>query len=266
MALDPTAEALYAAVLASPRAVGAHDKPGWVGLFAEDAVVNDPVGSRPHAGRAAIERFYETFIAPNTIAFRVERDIVHPPTVWRDLTIRTTMSTGATVAVPMHLRYDLAEVDGTWRIAALAAHWELAAMIVQLLRTGLPGLAAAVKLGPQLIAQQGIAGLSGLMRALGGIGRTGKQEATRVFTAAAATDIARMRALLGAATIELPAGTRVSIEEFTNRTRNIHWHKLIAAGRTVTATIGLGDAHGIAVFDFTGRRIDAITLFLDTGS
>ncbi|MFQ6329317.1 nuclear transport factor 2 family protein [Nocardia sp. CWNU-33] len=266
MPLDPTATDLLAAVAASPRAVAAHDRAAWVGLFSTDAAVNDPVGSRPHIGRAAIERFYDTFIGPNTIAFRVERDLVGPPTVVRDLLIETTMSTGATVAVPMHLRYDLVEENGVWKITRLAAHWELAAMIMQLLRTGLPGLGAALKLGPQLIANQGIGGAVGMMRGLFGVGRTGKRVVTRLFTAAAAMDISRVRGLLDYdSVIEFPAGTPVSVEEFTNRARNLKWDKLIAAGRTVTASIELGPVHGVAFIEFTSRagRISAIQVFTD---
>ncbi|WP_433629874.1 nuclear transport factor 2 family protein [Nocardia sp. CA-120079] len=265
MPLDSRAKDLIAAVQASPRAVAAHDKAAWVDLFTADATVNDPVGSRPHIGRAAIERFYDTFIGPNTIAFRVDHDFVSLSTVVRDLMIRTTMSTGATVAVPMHLRYDLVEEDGVWKITRLAAHWELAAMIVQLLRTGLPGLGAALKLGPQLIANQGFDGMLAMMQALRGIGRSGKRAAAQVFSAAAATDISRVRRLLSERTVvELPAGTRISLEEFTNRARNMQWDKLIAAGRTVSASVRLDSAQGVAFVDFApdSRRITAIRIFI----
>ncbi|MEV6278440.1 nuclear transport factor 2 family protein [Nocardia sp. NPDC051832] len=267
MALNPTAEALLAAVLASPRAVAAHDKSAWVALFAADAEVNDPVGARPHVGRAAIERFYDTFIAPNGIAFDVDRDLVGGRAVVRDLYIETTMSTGAMVRVPMHLRYDLAEVDGGWKIVRLAAHWEFTAMVTQLmLRTGIRGLTASAKLGPQLIANQGVGGMFGMMRAIRSVGKAGKNAVTQLFSAAAATDIGRVRALLDdGSALELPAGTPVSVEEFTNRTRNMRWDKLIAAGRTVSASVELAGARGVAFVDFaaSSRRIDAITIFLD---
>ncbi|MEU6829270.1 nuclear transport factor 2 family protein [Nocardia beijingensis] len=266
MPLDHSGAALLAAVEASPRAVAAHDKSAWVGLFAPGAEVNDPVGSRPHIGRVAIERFYDTFIGPNTIAFRVDRDLVHPPMVVRDLTIVTTMSTGATVFVPMHLRYRLVEQDGVWKIAYLAAHWELAGMIWQLLRTGLPGIAAASRLGPQLVVNQGVGGALGMLRALGGVGRRGKRATTRLFAAAASTDLSRVRELLGQRVdIELPAGTPVPVEEFTNRARNMRWSKVIAAGRTVTASVRLGAVSGVAVVEFAtgGDGIASLRFYLD---
>ncbi|WP_043652221.1 nuclear transport factor 2 family protein [Nocardia thailandica] len=262
---NPTADALLSAVLASPRAVAAHDKSAWVGLFAGDAEVNDPVGSRPHTGPAAIARFYDTFIAPNDIAFDVARDVVGGRTVVRDLFIATTMSTGATVRVPMHLRYDLAELDGSWKIVRLAAHWEFTAMVTQLmLRTGLPGLAAAARLGPQLVAHQGLSGAVGLLRAVRCVGRPGKHAAARLFSSMAVGDGAHVRALLGAAALRRSTGAELSIEELAAATRNLRWDKLIAAGRTVSASVTVDGGGGIVFVDFAarGREIVAVTLFL----
>ncbi|MGV9616880.1 nuclear transport factor 2 family protein [Nocardia xishanensis] len=266
MPLDPTAEHLLSAVRASPRAVAAHDKAAWVGLFADDAAVHDPVGSRAHVGRDAIARFYDTFIGPNSIAFRVDRDLVAGQTVVRDLHIETTMSTGATVIVPMHLRYDLADTGAGWRIVRLAAHWELAVMIARLLRTGVPGLLAGAKLGPQLVANLGVSGAMGMMRALRNVGGPGKRATRHLFDAAAGTDIGRVRALLGEhAVLELPAGNPISVEEFTNRARTMRWDKMIAAGRSVSASVRLGESQGVAFVEFAANspRIISVTIFLD---
>ena len=38
----------------------ADDREGWLGLFADDAVLEDPVGSPVHEGRAALEAFWDT--------------------------------------------------------------------------------------------------------------------------------------------------------------------------------------------------------------
>jgi steroid delta-isomerase len=35
------------------------DKDAWLGLFAEDATLEDPVGTELHAGKAALEAFYD---------------------------------------------------------------------------------------------------------------------------------------------------------------------------------------------------------------
>jgi len=93
-----------ALVKASPEAVAQHDKTAWLNLFTTDALVNDPVGSKPHVGHAQIGRFYDSFIAPNKITFAPEHDTVCGDTVVRDLTIVTILLTGLTVPVATHIR------------------------------------------------------------------------------------------------------------------------------------------------------------------
>ncbi|MFD4461702.1 nuclear transport factor 2 family protein [Nocardia sp. NPDC058480] len=266
MPLDRTDEDLLAAVRESPRAVAAHDKDGWVGLFAGNAAVHDPYGSREHIGPDAISRFYNVFIAPNSIAFSVDRDLVAGHTVVRDLHIETTMSTGATVTVPMHLRYDLVAAAGGWRIARLAAHWELAVMIARLLRTGPTGLLAGAKLGPQLVAELGVGGAMGMMRALRGVGGAGKRVVRGLFEAAAAGDSDGVRALLDErAVVELPAGHPIAAADFAERARDIEWDKMIAAGRTVSVSVRVGASRGVAFVDFAPDRprVTAVRVFLD---
>lgn len=266
MPVDQTARDLLAAVHASPRAVAAHDKAAWVALFADNAAVHDPYGSRAHIGTEAIGRFYNVFIGPNDIAFDVARDLVGGHSVVRDLSIAITMSTGATVTVPMHLRYDLAEVEGGWRIVRLAAHWELAAMIARLLRVGPSGVLAGTKLGRQLVAELGVGGALGMMRALRGVGGGGKRVVRRLFEAAAAGDTGGVQALLAAdAVVELPAGQTNTMAEFVDHARNLEWDKLIAAGRTVSASVRIGASHGVAFVEFAqrGRQVTAVTVFLD---
>ncbi|MFE1591770.1 nuclear transport factor 2 family protein [Nocardia sp. NPDC058705] len=266
MPLDRTAEDLLAVVRESPHAVAAHDKAAWVGLFAEDAEVHDPYGSRAHIGVEAISRFYNVFIAPNTIGFHVDRDLVAGHTVVRDLRIETTMSTGATVSVPMHLRYDLVGTDDDWRISRLAAHWELGVMIARLVRTGPSGLLAGAKLGPQLVAELGVGGAMGMMGALSGVGGAGKRVVRRLLEAAATGDSAGVRALLDeSAVVEFPAGRPSSVAGFLDRTRDMEWDKMIAAGRTVSVSVRVGASRGVAFVDFArGRsRVTAVRVFLD---
>ncbi|MEV6774180.1 nuclear transport factor 2 family protein [Nocardia sp. NPDC051030] len=270
MPANPTAAELLATVEASPRAVGVHDRAAWVGLFAENGSVEDPVGSRPHIGRAAIERFYDTFIAPNGIAFDVTNDVVCGMTVFRDLTIATTMgsndpATGVTLHVPMHLRYDLAESDGVLKIRALRAHWELPGMIAQLMGSGVQGLVAGAKLGPQLIANQGVGGAIGFMRGMRSVGANGKQAAGRLLDAVGRSEIGNVRAdLAPVPRLDWATDGAMSLEDFITRAKGLRWTKLIAAGRTVTATVETRDGRGIAELDFTdrGARIEAVRIFV----
>ncbi|WP_280498709.1 hypothetical protein [Nocardia cyriacigeorgica] len=256
---------MLAAVPAPPRAGAPLPGLGGVAFYPAPATARDPVGARPHTGRAAIERFYDTFIAPNSIEFRVDHDFAGPAVVVRDLSILTTMATGAQVLVPMHLRYDLAEVDGDLRIAHLAAHWELPAMVAQLLRTGAPGFGAGMKLGAALVRNQGLAGAAGMARGFTGVGRAGKRVATELFGAASSGDTAHVRRLLGAGTvIECPAGTVVSADEFTAWAgAGLRTGKTIAAGRSVTTSVERGGAPAVVALEFApdAPRIHQVVVF-----
>jgi hypothetical protein len=60
----------------------AKDKKNWLALFAEDALVQDPIGKSPlnpegngHRGIAAIEKFYDTVIANGDIEFTIIESI-----------------------------------------------------------------------------------------------------------------------------------------------------------------------------------------------
>jgi len=255
-----------AAARASPAAVAVHDRAAWVGLFAADGQVNDPVGSRPHEGRAAIERFYDSFIAPNRIAFDVDHDLVCGMSVIRDLTIATTMASGVTLRVPMHLRYDLVDEAGALKIRRLYAHWELAPMIRQLLGRGRQGLAAALQLGPQMLRHQGLAGALGFARGFAGVGAAGKRRAQTFLDACGRGDAAAAQAQLApSATLEWPCGQRSAADPFFTRALGLRASKLLAAGRSVTATLRLaGGARGLALLHFNAAdaRISGVHIFI----
>jgi len=265
MSETASAAELLAAVEASPRAVAVHDRDAWVGLFAPGATVEDPVGARPHIGRAAIERFYDTFIGPNGIAFSIDHDVVCGMTVFRDLVIETTMSTGVTLRVPMHLRYDVERVDGELKIRTLHAHWELPTMIAQLLSAGLRGLAAAAKLTPQLLGNQGIGGALGFARGFVRVGPAGRRAATGLLGHAARGNGEAVRAALApGAVLEWPAGTPADADEFVARAAGVEVGKTLVAGRYVTVSVETTAGPGIAeiVVARGGRQISAVRVFL----
>lgn len=242
---------LVAFVSQSPLLCQAHDRAGWVGLFARDGEVNDPVGSRPHRGREAIERFYDTFIAPNHIAFAVEHDIVRGMSVMRDLVLTSTMSTGLAIPVPMHLRYDLVEEGGVLKIRRLFAHWELPVLLLRQLGT-VKGWVTSMQLTPSLLRHQGVGGLMGFMRGLGGRGRRGKPVAEEFLAAASHGDAGAMELLAPGTPPELAA-----------QLRGARYRKFLASGDYVTATVEMGQRRGVLVLHFgeTSRRISGVELF-----
>ncbi len=253
MSSKPSNAQLLAAVKASPAAVAVHDRAAWVGLFAAEGEVNDPVGSRPHRGREAIERFYDTFIAPNTIIFHVDHDIVCGLSVVRDLTIETVMSTGAALKVPMHLRYDLVREDGALKIHRLYAHWELAPMMTRMLGLGLKGLWTSTKLGVQMMQHLGIGGALGFSQGFRGVGNAGKRRVEAFQTAVSAGASTNAKALMTRdAQLEWPNDRPCSLDEFMEKTQGARWSKRLAAGHVVSASFTLADGttHGVAMFEF----------------
>lgn len=265
----PNRQELLDLVEGSPKAVAVHDRDAWLRLFSRDAEVNDPVGSVPHVGVSAIGPFYDTFIGPNTISFQVDRDIVCGMTVVRDLYVTTVMSTGATLRIPMHLRYVATDADGTLKIARLYAHWELPSMITQLMLAGGKGLLASVKLTPQLVSNLGPSGVVGFLRGLVRVARRGKKSATCFLSAVAGKRVDVVEGLLAAdAVLEYPAGTPVTPAQFVEKAGSLTWNKMICAGRTVTASVESPDETGVILLEFGpgGREIRTVQMLTNRKS
>lgn len=144
--MTPDRAKVLALVRSSPMYVGAHDKTGWIGIFGDHYVIEDPVGSRPvRSGDAgAIERFWDTFIAPNEIEFQVAHDWVDGFDVVRDVTIVTTLRPGVVVRTPAHLIYQTAYENGTLSVRRMAAHWEPVPVYLQLMRPTRAHVSAAL--------------------------------------------------------------------------------------------------------------------------
>jgi steroid delta-isomerase len=114
---------------ASMAAVEAGDRQAWLDLFADDAVVEDPVGpsmfdpdGTGHRGPEAIAAFYDNVIAVNqSIRFTISQSLLCGPEVANIGVIRITFEGG-----------DAVEVDGVYvyrqspegKIASLRAYWE----------------------------------------------------------------------------------------------------------------------------------------------
>jgi steroid Delta-isomerase len=117
----------------SQAAVTAKDRSAWLGLFAPDAVVQDPVGPSPldpvgagHHGAAAIAAFYDAVIGPaEQITFEIERSYLCGDEVADVGVIRTRLAGGRQAVVRGVYTY---RSDGQGRLAALRAFWEYGAV------------------------------------------------------------------------------------------------------------------------------------------
>jgi hypothetical protein len=264
----PTRAELIAAVEQSPAAAGTHDRAGWVALFAPHGRIEDPVGSRPHLGRARIERFYDTFIGPRDIVFHRDLDVVADQTVIRDLTLEVRMGTSVVMNIPAYLRYDLASLDGQLRIARLQAFWELPAMVAQFARSGLGAIPAGLGLASGLLRNQGPLGAGGFAAGFRGPGRRGRRHVTEFVDALCAGDEVTVRRRLGdRVPITLGDETAISATDLMARFRGGRWHKAIVAGHTVAVGVEADGQRGVLFADVRSAplAITRLRLFADAG-
>ena len=216
-----TTQDVYDVVRASPAAVAAHDKEGWIALFDTDYVIEDPVGWRPVRG-GDISSFWDAFIAPNDIRFDVHRDWIDDLHVVRDVTVVTTLGTGLQVKTPAHLRYELVERDGALKVARMAAHWELLPNFAQLMRPRAAHLRSMAAMNGSMLRNLGVRDTARFVGAVRSVGQRGKKV---------------VRGYLG---------TRVD-----------DLHKVIASGSVVTANCTV-DGQPAAVIATLDRRTRAV--------
>jgi ketosteroid isomerase-like protein len=128
----------HPARLASQRsmaAVEAGDRDGWLALFAEDAVVEDPIGVSPldpegrgRHGQAEIAAFYDEVIAPNPVRFEIIASYAAGDEVANVGAITTLFADGSRAIVDGVYTY---RVDADGLIAALRAYWEFDALRIE---------------------------------------------------------------------------------------------------------------------------------------
>ncbi|MEU4561008.1 nuclear transport factor 2 family protein [Actinoplanes sp. NPDC023936] len=113
----------------SQAAARAGDRDAWLALFADDAIVEDPVGPSPlspdgagHRGTEAIARFYDTVIGQvEGLRFEIERSYLCGDEVADVGIIHLALPGGHSSQVRGVFTY---RSDGAGRIAALRAFWE----------------------------------------------------------------------------------------------------------------------------------------------
>lgn len=174
-------------VRSSPAAVAAHDKAGWIALFDDDYVIEDPVGWRPIRGDD-ISRFWDAFIAPNDIEFVVHHDWIDGLHVVRDVTVVTTLGTGLQVHTPAHLRYELVQRDGALKVERMAAHWELLPNFAQLMRPRAPHIRSMAAMNASLIHNLGPRDTARYVGAISSVGTKGKR-AVRAYVGTRVADL-----------------------------------------------------------------------------
>lgn len=108
-------------------AVEAGDRAAWLALFADDATIEDPVGSSPldpegkgHRGLDAIAAFWDANIGPNSLKFDIRDSFASGDEVANVGTITTTLPDGSQAVVQGVFTY---RVDDGGKLVALRAFW-----------------------------------------------------------------------------------------------------------------------------------------------
>lgn len=125
--LDPSHPARQAAQ-ASVRAVESGDREGWLALFADDAVVADPVGVSPldprgegHRGRAEIAAFHDAVIAAAQVRFSIRESYAAGDECANVGTITSTFADGSAAVVDGVYVY---RVNAQGLLVSIRAYWE----------------------------------------------------------------------------------------------------------------------------------------------
>ncbi|MBD2858193.1 nuclear transport factor 2 family protein [Spongiibacter sp. KMU-158] len=120
----------------SGKYASAGDKENWLALFAEDAVVCDPVGKSPldqsgegHRGKAAIAAFWDNVIAAGSMDFQIVSSFPAGDECINVVKVVNTYEGGLSVTVDMAVLYQ-ANAEG--KICSLRAYWDYDAVTSQL--------------------------------------------------------------------------------------------------------------------------------------
>ncbi len=266
-------EAVLRAAMASPELAGQHDKEGWLALYADDAILEDPVGTpASHKGRRQgrlgdeLGRFYEAFIAASAIEMVVRQDIVSDMHVFRAVDIYTTsLKTGLKMKVPANLFYEIVSRDGGLAIKRMQAHWELNRMSRILMGQGALGMRTIAVMNWSMLRAFGPKWLLAYFKSSQkSVGRAGKERVERLsqFAGNDAVD-----SFAPGATVGLPGGAKASVSEFLEGCTSLEVRDLLASGRTVSglATIEWGarkrEAGFVAELDAPGSRVHGLRWF-----
>lgn len=120
--------AVHEAGARSRAAAVARDKDAWLALFADDAIVEDPIGpshfdpeGKGHRGKEAIAAFFDKAIAPSELEFHFEDSFVCGN---EEANVGYILITAQGYRVKAEGVFTY-RVDNAGLITALRAYWEL---------------------------------------------------------------------------------------------------------------------------------------------
>ncbi len=136
---------IHPAVLANMNSIKyamAGDKQAWLALYADDAMLADPVGASPfdpsgagHRGKAAIEAFWDAVIGPANLVLTAHQRCPSGANACAvPITAVNDLGNGINTTIEMIAVY---EVNDAGKISSMKAYWSWDSMASQLKALGL---------------------------------------------------------------------------------------------------------------------------------
>ena len=122
--------------LLSREYVHSHNKAGWLGLFSEDAIIEDPIGVSPideagkgHRGVAAREAFWENNIANSDIKIVIHQSYAAGLECANIVTLNTILKFGGKTYSQEVNGVFTYQVNEAEQLVALRGYWEVDEMM-----------------------------------------------------------------------------------------------------------------------------------------
>mgnify|MGYP001356001511 FL=1 len=122
--------------LLSREYVHSHNKAGWLGLFSEDAIIEDPIGVSPideagkgHRGVAAREAFWENNIANSDIKIVIHQSYAAGLECANIVTLNTILTFGGKTYSQEVNGIFTYQVNEAEQLIALRGYWEVDEMM-----------------------------------------------------------------------------------------------------------------------------------------
>lgn len=128
--LENSSHTAQRAAALSARYASEHQKTAWLDLYADDAIIEDPVGVSPldpagrgHRGRAALERFWDMVIGPGNMKYEIRESYPCADECANVWTLTNTLPGGVEVTVDLVSIY---KVNAQGKLLAMRAYWSYA--------------------------------------------------------------------------------------------------------------------------------------------
>lgn len=133
---EDSAHPAQRAAALSARYASERAKAQWLELYAEDAVIEDPVGQSPldpsgrgHRGREALSRFWDLVIAPGNMTYVIRESYPCADECANVWSLTNTLPGGVQVTVDLVSIY---KINAAGKLLSMRAYWSFAAVEQQL--------------------------------------------------------------------------------------------------------------------------------------